>query len=76
MNTYEINAGTLTYAMKAVSLLNSHDISASYKKSVQSDGKGCGFVVTVKTDNIAHVKKLLSEKNIPVKSIVKKGNEI
>ena len=74
MFTYEINVGTITYAMKAVDLLRLSQFPASYHRNANAGAdKGCGYMVTVSTNNIEAVKTILLSQNIPIKSIVKRG---
>ena len=64
--------GSITYAMKAKELLNSHGISCLVERTPKNAGSGCGYSLLISQDPVAAT-RLLSRYRIPHKGVIYRG---
>lgn len=68
MNQYVFSTGTVTYALKAKTLLQRKGFKAYVERSSAPDRKGCGYGVVV-TGNVSAAEELLRQAGIKILDI-------
>ena len=70
MNRTLITMTSITYAMKAKTLLNGKRIYCEIEKTPKNIGSGCGYSLLIK-DDADSINNILEENNIPHKEVFK-----
>lgn len=72
MDRYVIATGTITHAIKGRDLLKSRGIKTHIERMKHSAEKyGCGYALSVVTNNISSVENLLKTNNVKVLNVSK-----
>lgn len=72
MNRYVIATGTITHAIKGRDVLKKNGLYCEIERMKHGMEKyGCGYALSIATDNIAFAEKLLKTNNVKVLKINK-----